>query len=1011
MKSTSIIALFIFGFTTTTGKENPASISKDQAKHLLIYEERPVSALRLLTKELNYNAAHFNDIELSENIYWIAECLLQLKKNSNLETIYIKCSNYVEQHNPEAGIKLQIVYGKYLIEMGKYNECVLLMTKLRNEVADNTIRCEIHLTLADALMRLQNAEESRRNFEVVITHSNDSIQTGRAYNGIGSYFCIQTEMDSAKRYYNIAYTLLLKVVGPDHSRTAQVVYNLGLVADREVDYYTAENNFKYALKVYLNRLGTMHPRTAQAYGALGSLYLMEDNPEKALHYSLKEKSILQKIYGQEHPDLVYSFLNLGKIYYLLNNYNLSEQYLKAAIDVIKKEFGLEHNLYKQCIVELSKIWIYQKNHAATRSMLQVAMKISEDEYSGDLYLQSGENYLSEHKYEEAIHEFTVANELYSKFYGEKNIYSTDALLGLSNAYLKMQNHQDAYKMANKAIAMTTKGNQIIYPYDNWVCMLQLLTCKKAMYEQLTPDTKTIIADIKQIRKAIAVANTIRHTLYTPGSQAYFTERMSVLNKTGIYFLTNWYKNRDVYFYNHLIYFSENDKANLLRGKIINYESNEILPAAEKNMASYITGRYHYFNALLEDIDKPLHSINDSVLYYHNQYESFTKHIEQKYPKIHYLKYGNKNISIDRIQEELKDNFSLLEYFNDDENYYCISISNYDVKFKECGKLNYIDSLIHVFQTAIAQKQYDQKTSGILSECLLPKGLRENLIISPAKSISHVSFDALQQKNNYLLLNHTTQYAFSASTYFLNRSKVHKQNILAVFPDYKGSAFASLNTIQEKNIINTFSEYEILENIAIDKETLIKKSIQAGIIHFGAHLIIDTLIPMHSMLVLQPKMKTQLSLNDVWKLDLNAQLVTLAACQSNFGKQQNGEGIKNFAWAFHYAGARNILSTQWNASDKSTAAIISDFYRELKSGKTKERSLQLAKLNYMKSTDAIGAAPYFWSNFYLYGDETDISVAPDILVKFWWMPIILLLLCYLAFILFRNLFRVKINEHL
>jgi hypothetical protein len=133
---------------------------------------------------------------------------------------------------------------------------------------------------------------------------------------------------------------------------------------------------------------------------------------------------------------------------------------------------------------------------------------------------------------------------------------------------------------------------------------------------------------------------------------------------------------------------------------------------------------------------------------------------------------------------------------------------------------------------------------------------------------------------------------------------------------------------------------------------------------------------------------------------------LASCQSNFGKQQNGEGMQNFAWAFHYAGANNILSTQWNASDKASSAIIGNFYRNIKNGKTKQEALQLAKIAYLKNTDAIGIQPYFWANFQLFGNDSEITVAPNFFVRNWYLPILLLMLVFISLLALRKFYKSK-----
>ncbi len=990
---------------------------KEKAITLLVYNEQIIAALKLFTVEVATSKKNKDLKEMSDNIYWIAECLFQLKKFTHLEAVLKKTELLSKQNNLVAYSKLKTIEGKYLIEKGKYDDCILLLTKTVELTKNNTILCEIQLTLADANQRKQLLENSFAHYQYVIKNAKDTIQMARAYNGLGSYYCVVSNLDSAKICYDIAYNKFRNYLGAQHSRTAQVHYNLGLVADRNFDLFVAEQHFIKALTIYQTRLGNIHPRTAETYGTLGSLFLMKDNPEKALSYSIKERDILIQLYGKQHPDLAYSYLNCGKIYYLLNNPIESEQQLKSAIKLVINFFGKSHNLYSQCIVELSKIYTSQKKYNEATQILSEVIQLKQnkpDDYFADVIHQSAENYLEQSNFTDAVQQFRIANSLYIQYYGNKNIYSIEPLIGLSNVFLQQKKYREAFDMAEAALTMTIDKERIIYPYGNWKCMVQIFQCKKMLFESHLVSAQNIKKEIELVKQTIKKANTIKHTLYSTGSQVYFAEKMTELNQLGTYFLTHFYKKKDTYFLNQLLAFAENNRANLLRSKLVNFKSNEILPKIEQKLASQISSKLNFFNSLNENQIQVKYNTNDSILFYQNKFEDFTKSIEKKYPKIFSLKYGDKNLSIKQIQKMLSSKCTFLEYFNDDENYYCLSIAKNDIAFINCGKKTKIDLLINSYQTSILEKRFDKEVANVLSKMILPISLQQNLVVSQDEQLFNVAFDALTKngvKADYLVQHHTIQYAFSANTYFKNRNSNDNKTILAVFPNFHESIFVPLNSKKEQNILNDFTNYDALIDSEATKVNFIKKINLSGIIHFGSHLIIDTIAPLKSALVFQPSGKYLMTINEIWKLNLNTQLITIAACQSNFGKQQSGEGLQNFAWAFYYAGARNILSTQWNASDKSTSTIICDFYKNLKSGKPKQEALQLAKISYLESTDAIGAQPFFWSNFCLYGDKSPIKISPHFLVKLWWMPVLLLLLCYLAIVIIQKVYGKKRYEHL
>ena len=64
----------------------------------------------------------------------------------------------------------------------------------------------------------------------------------------------------------------------------------------------------------------------------------------------------------------------------------------------------------------------------------------------------------------------------------------------------------------------------------------------------------------------------------------------------------------------------------------------------------------------------------------------------------------------------------------------------------------------------------------------------------------------------------------------------------------------------------------------------------------------------------------------WKLD--ADLVTLSACQTGLGKYEGGEGYVGFAQALFLAGARSLVVSQWSVDDRATSLLMIRFYENL-----------------------------------------------------------------------------------
>jgi CHAT domain-containing protein len=64
----------------------------------------------------------------------------------------------------------------------------------------------------------------------------------------------------------------------------------------------------------------------------------------------------------------------------------------------------------------------------------------------------------------------------------------------------------------------------------------------------------------------------------------------------------------------------------------------------------------------------------------------------------------------------------------------------------------------------------------------------------------------------------------------------------------------------------------------------------------------------------------------WQLD--ADLVTLSACETGLGTRAGGEGYLGFAQALFAAGARGVVVSLWPVNDKATALLMTRFYQNL-----------------------------------------------------------------------------------
>jgi CHAT domain-containing protein len=109
-------------------------------------------------------------------------------------------------------------------------------------------------------------------------------------------------------------------------------------------------------------------------------------------------------------------------------------------------------------------------------------------------------------------------------------------------------------------------------------------------------------------------------------------------------------------------------------------------------------------------------------------------------------------------------------------------------------------------------------------------------------------------------------------------------------------------------------------------------------------------------------------DEVFNLRLGSPLVMLSACETGLGKEKRGEGVMGLTRAFMYAGAPTVGVSLWSVADKSTADLMTDFYKRLlTAGDTTTSSSALRGAQLAMIAGKKYSAPFFWAPFVLVGD--------------------------------------------
>lgn len=295
------------------------------------------------------------------------------------------------------------------------------------------------------------------------------------------------------------------------------------------------------------------------------------------------------------------------------------------------------------------------------------------------------------------------------------------------------------------------------------------------------------------------------------------------------------------------------------------------------------------------------------------------------------------------------------------------------------------------------------------------GKHQTIYIVPTGALYLLPFEALKTPGGqYLIENHAVAYLSSASLLHILRtirknqtSPPHYPFLAFANPVYETPAqsgnpaedlqvrsfyslmrgsIAPLPETEEEvtQIKNILKAPEASQPLQIQKNAsrtrVLDMNARGGLddyryLSFACHGIIPddtTGILQPSLLLSTPDPLTRelglLTMADVFKLSLNAELVALSACNTGRGEMVRGEGVMGLTRAFMYAGTPAVTVNLWSVETVSAQTLNVSCFEKLEQGVGRAEALRASKLKLLKGqAGSQFQQPFFWAPTVLFGD--------------------------------------------
>jgi CHAT domain-containing protein len=236
-------------------------------------------------------------------------------------------------------------------------------------------------------------------------------------------------------------------------------------------------------------------------------------------------------------------------------------------------------------------------------------------------------------------------------------------------------------------------------------------------------------------------------------------------------------------------------------------------------------------------------------------------------------------------------------------------------------------------------------------------------IVPHDMLHYIPLHAVKVEGRYLIDRNPVCYTPSASVmkYCRTKRKGRREKGLVLADSRDDLWHAREEAVTIAGLFGTTPYLGLQATKSLLKEKLETDRAELDILHFSCHGYFDASQPLRSGIMLAAPQdaptddaKWNLTAEEIFGLRLEADLVTLSACESGVNQYRLGDELIGLTRALIYAGTPSVLVSLWAVDDLSTNLLMRHFYQQL-AGSTKAEALRAAQsyVRDLTAKDVIG----------------------------------------------------------
>lgn len=880
------------------------------------------------------------------------------------------------------------------------------LTKInKNTNAYNADICELRALKAAIHFEMGEFETGFYEMDTVEQLSNsvpDSLQSKIQKRKLSTLVKGFTASQQPQKVINVSEQLLSIAKKEDDSIT--IVYyhsQLGIGYFQLSEYEKSERHLSNAIEYIIPLYGPESPRAIQGYNNLGVINMKLERYDVANQYYEKNKILIPKYFGEESARMGQLYFNLGVSNFQRAAYTKAKEYFKNSMAIRQATQGQNHLDVAHCMQLIGQCNQQTNNFEQADKWLQKSLDIRisksnpNDPEITRLHTAIAANAIKLGQKEKGLSNLSKA--CTSLGYNEVKPFEFDSclipslLLPIVRSYILFhageyeEQAKDAdYFAAEKYIDIADSLHQYIkYHFDD-------------------PATRRqVLSDFNSIHGAKIFHYYQRYR--THPSEELIAKAFNTLEESN----------------NSYLYELKTERGKTLDAPKEWIEEKRILQdsiASIKLAISNTTDRDQE-----EEHLRLINKLNNT----NKSYYSLLEKIKKQAPKFYNAAFKFPTSSYEDFKDILASDETILCYYAGHIDAFVLKLSQNNNEFiRLCetdSVIPKISPFIEAIQERISVPELNKHGAELYSLLIQPLDLGDTrkVVITSNGALSLLPFEILYDDNKKEYIGKSFDISYRHSLTLKSKGPSQKvENILAMAPMTPGASESGwlrrdLNDIFRNEIDDlpgSKKEIEAIGELFDTKsfagpdasETAFKKNAaNMQVIHLATHGFVNHDNPNKSRLYFNAEKDTLedglLHAFEIVNLPLEAELVTLSACNTGVGRIEDGEGIASLGRAFTYAGCDNQLISLWPVNDRTTQQIMQLFYQNIHAGMGKSDALIDAKRKYMTQVPTEFKHPYYWAGFVYYGDNLPLNIKKrgNGLIK-WSLGIACLLLALLIF---------------